>query len=397
MRSSNAKINIVKEPEGFDDSQQKIVLKGTSEQISVAKSMIETFVTEDAEIRQNLSQRQPRGPPRISPAPSPTPLRKEASSTSIASSKNEKFVENGSHIDGQIEVYVSAVDDPSKFWVQIVGPKATELDQLVDQMTEYYSKEENASLHELTDISIGEIVAAKFEFDNKWYRAEIKKIRSEKDKSELFELYFVDYGDVGVASKNEVYELRTDFLRLRFQAIECYLAHVEPINREWSEEAIDLFEELTQVAQWKKLWSKVVCYRDHRGGASDSKDRRRREGSPIPGIQLYDNTKDGDLNVADELVKAGFAIYEKDSASLHGGSSLSSLNNEHVTLKSKTFDPIKLSNDSLDESSNISDVSSISESIDTKNDTTPDSVITPNIPTIKFSDADNKSLYLVLL
>lgn len=40
------------------------------------------------------------------------------------------------------------------------------------------------------------------------------------------ELYYVDYGDTDVVPCNEMFELRTDFLRLHFQAIECYLAKV---------------------------------------------------------------------------------------------------------------------------------------------------------------------------
>lgn len=40
------------------------------------------------------------------------------------------------------------------------------------------------------------------------------------------ELYYVDYGDTDKIPYKDVYELRTDFLRLNFQAIECYLARI---------------------------------------------------------------------------------------------------------------------------------------------------------------------------
>lgn len=59
--------------------------------------------------------------------------------------------------------------DPSHFWLQIVGPKATELDLLVEEMTEYYIKEENRELHTLSNIQEGDLVAAVFQYDNKWY------------------------------------------------------------------------------------------------------------------------------------------------------------------------------------------------------------------------------------
>lgn len=40
------------------------------------------------------------------------------------------------------------------------------------------------------------------------------------------ELYYLDYGDTDVVHCKDLFELRTDFLRLHFQAIECYLARV---------------------------------------------------------------------------------------------------------------------------------------------------------------------------
>lgn len=183
----------------------------------------------------------------------------------------------------------------------IVLFQATELDQLVDQMTEYYAKEENTTLHQLQQVQIGDLVAAQFEFDKKWYRAEVTKISPNPSNptNELLNLYFVDYGDTGTVPKSNAYELRTDYLKLRFQAIECFLASVEPNDEKWDEEAIVKFDELTHVAQWKKLWSKVVQYKE-----------RRREGSPVPGIHLFDASGDAEINIGDEMVKHGHARFE---------------------------------------------------------------------------------------
>lgn len=58
--------------------------------------------------------------------------------------------------------------DPSRFWLQIVGPKATELDQLVEEMTVYYNNEFNKELHQLNSVGPGDIVASTFNFDKKW-------------------------------------------------------------------------------------------------------------------------------------------------------------------------------------------------------------------------------------
>lgn len=68
------------------------------------------------------------------------------------------------------------------------------------------------------------MVAAKFSFNKQWYRAEIIST-PENDQCEIF---FVDYGDREVVNLDSVLELRTDFLRLRLQAVECSMANIKP-------------------------------------------------------------------------------------------------------------------------------------------------------------------------
>lgn len=68
------------------------------------------------------------------------------------------------------------------------------------------------------------MVAAKFPYDGRWYRAEVISIVN----STMCQVVYVDYGDVEIISKNYMFELRTDMLSLRQQAVECSLANVEP-------------------------------------------------------------------------------------------------------------------------------------------------------------------------
>lgn len=68
------------------------------------------------------------------------------------------------------------------------------------------------------------MVAAKFALDNKWYRGEIVAAL----ENQRYNVYFVDFGDQDVVDEKYIFELRTDFLGLRFQAIECSLAGVKP-------------------------------------------------------------------------------------------------------------------------------------------------------------------------
>ncbi|XP_058446127.1 tudor and KH domain-containing protein homolog isoform X2 [Malaya genurostris] len=285
---------------------RRIMITGTQDQISVAKSMIDQKVKDDTDIRRSQEQLEIRREPRIrSPTSSitTTPVAREVLPPAV-----EKLKTTSS--SGQLEVFVSAVVSPSRFYLQLIGPQTTDLDILVESMTEYYNQQENRDLHQIRKPYLGQIVAAEFNADGKWYRAEIVAILPNEFKPGeiVLDLSFVDYGDNQYIQPSDVYELRPDFLALRFQAIECFLAQVEPINAvtgedQWEPSAISRFEELTHAAQWKKLLSRISTYKNkgHRG------TREGREGSPIPGVELYDITPDGDVNIALELVSEGYA------------------------------------------------------------------------------------------
>lgn len=124
--TSNAKVDINNTQNKISGEKCMVRIRGTPEQRVVAKSLIEEIVTEDEEIRKNLALRQPRGPQK---AASPGPSVGKQEVPALVKPIREKFIEKG-QVDGQIEVYVSAVEDPSKFWVQIVGPKVRKLQPL---------------------------------------------------------------------------------------------------------------------------------------------------------------------------------------------------------------------------------------------------------------------------
>jgi tudor domain-containing protein 2 len=121
------------------------------------------------------------------------------------------------------------------------------------------------------------------------YRAEIIAIQPNKTSELVLDVYFLDYGDQQFVTKKDILELRADFLSLRFQAIECFLANVQPNNtsskfEEWDKKAIESFETLVQVAQWKKLISKVVTYKERKSFVLQRS--KQRESSPIPGKKI---------------------------------------------------------------------------------------------------------------
>lgn len=145
------------------------------------------------------------------------------------------------------------------------------------------------------------------------YRAEIVAIQVNETMPHelLFDVYFLDYGDNQFIGRKDILELRADFLGLRFQAIECFLAHIHPTNErsqldEWDEKAVEKFEEMVQAARWKKLISKVVTYKERRSFAFQRQSMKR-ESSPIPGVELYDPEVNPDKSIAHELVRLGYA------------------------------------------------------------------------------------------
>lgn len=323
-RKSMAKVWL--EGRARSETERRVMITGTEAQIKVAKALIAEKVQEDHECRKVLAEsgrhtREPRiRTPPSSGAPTPTPI--DAAKAPIPSPKVVGQEKQGSSTfgTGQMEVFVSTIVSPSKFYVQLVGPQSTELDTLVETMTEYYNQSQNRELHRLRKPYLGQIVAAEFNADNKWYRAEISAILPNEYKpgEVVLDLYFVDYGDNQYTNPTEVYELKPDFLALRFQAIECFLAKVEPVvshnlmtssatstsaEDEWDPVAVSRFEELTHVAQWKKIVSKIVTYRNSKSPLHG------RETSPVPGVELYDTAPNGvdQINVAHQLVVEGLA------------------------------------------------------------------------------------------
>lgn len=147
---------------------RRVLITGTEEQVELAKKLIEEKIKEAPEETQNDDKKEEfKREPRL---PSPSQY---ASNSSITTTDSPREImlpspEKLRNAEGQLEVFVSAVNSPSRFWVQLVGPQSTELDFLVDAMTEYYNTKENQELHQIREPYLGQIVAAMFFSDNKW-------------------------------------------------------------------------------------------------------------------------------------------------------------------------------------------------------------------------------------
>jgi len=296
QRVSRCKVDIERGALG-EGMEKKIVLKGVSEHISMAKQLIEDKVKEEDMMRNSVGDRRPR-------IKYKQPLfvnyeQEDQGEETSLQGEQEELKPTGS--DNCMEVFVSAISTPGSFWVQKIGPRSVDLDKLTQDMTEYYREEANQKFHEVSSVAPGDIVACRFASEDSFYRAKVVAFKEDSYdvKRSTVDLDFVDYGDFEEKSINEVYEMRTDFLKLKFQAIQCSLAHLkaEP-GPEWTGDACDQFEVLTHCAMWKVLWAKVIEYKS----------------SGVPCVELIDtNQTDGDRNVGHELIKQGLASWETET------------------------------------------------------------------------------------
>uniref|UniRef100_A0A4W5PVG0 Tudor and KH domain containing n=2 Tax=Hucho hucho TaxID=62062 RepID=A0A4W5PVG0_9TELE len=202
--------------------------------------------------------------------------------------------------DEHLEVYVSASENPHHFWIQILGVRSLQLDKLTAEMSRFYS---NGTLQEqrVETIVVGDIVAAPYRDYGTWNRARVLGMMG----SGLVDLYYVDFGDNGELPRNSLRSMRSDFLSLPFQAIECSLAGVNPAGEVWSDQALDDFERLTYVAEWRPLLAKLCSY-------------THSEVSSWPTVQLYDNTEGTAVNLGEELVSLGHAVPSQDNGNGSG-------------------------------------------------------------------------------
>lgn len=213
-RQSMAKV-YVESGDRSDGQNRRVLITGTQAHVNVARTMIEEKIRVDAELRKSVDETGLKREPRGKHSLDSTSLNGSNPDLAVATlPSGERLPAMG---EGTLEVYVSAIASPSRFWLQLVGPQSLRLDKLVVEMTDYYEIEENRQMHKIADPYLGQIVAALFKYDGKWYRAEIVGILPNEynPRNVVLDLYFVDFGDSEYVAPHEVYELRTDFLTLR--------------------------------------------------------------------------------------------------------------------------------------------------------------------------------------
>lgn len=147
---------------------RKVLITGTREQVEFAKELINEKISESHKASDEGD----------GSTESTTELKKpnshNSAQTKITSvEQREIFLPTFAKleaIDGKcdFEVFVSAAQSPSQIYVQRADSQSTELDYLVDTMTQYYSSKENRELNTIKELYLGQICAAMLLTDNKW-------------------------------------------------------------------------------------------------------------------------------------------------------------------------------------------------------------------------------------
>uniref|UniRef100_A0A8C8YJ01 Tudor and KH domain containing n=1 Tax=Prolemur simus TaxID=1328070 RepID=A0A8C8YJ01_PROSS len=333
-KASGAKITCDKESEGTLLLSRLIKISGTQKEVAAAKHLILEKVSEDEELRKRIAHsaetRVPRkqpisvrreevtepdgaGEPALwkntsSSVEQATPLavtpHKGGGDVAVVGPKegswekpnDDSIQKSGAqaipemsvfeipspdfsfHADEYLEVYVSASEHPNHFWIQIIGSRSLQLDKLVNEMTH---------------LPWGNYSFFLLLFPVYWPTTFNSVLGTLENGN--FDLYFVDFGDNGDCPLKDLRALRSDFLSLPFQAIECSLARIAPSGEQWEEEALDEFERLTHCADWKPLVAKISSY--VQTGIST-----------WPKIYLYDTSNGKKLDIGLELVRKGYAI-----------------------------------------------------------------------------------------
>ncbi|KAJ8399771.1 hypothetical protein AAFF_G00408760 [Aldrovandia affinis] len=197
--------------------------------------------------------------------------------------------------DEHLEVYVSAIENPQHFWIQILGVRSLQLDKLTAEMNRFYSDGTQTEQNPQA-LVVGDIVAAPYRDHGTWNRARVLGVMED----DFVDLYYVDFGDNGELPPESLRQIRSDFLSLPFQAIECSLAGVCPAGEGWTEAALNDFDQMTYCAQWKPLLAKLCSY-------------SHSEISSWPSVQLYDNGHSKALDLGEELIRLGHAVRYQDT------------------------------------------------------------------------------------
>jgi len=166
-----------------------------------------------------------------------TSLRSGSFTTALSSHVPQRSTQVALKTSGYISVHVTAVIEAGHFWAHY-GTQETF--QQIKDLQHSINAMNGSNLSRIPNgvkLSDGEIILAWFE--DEYYRAQIVS-----QNGQLAEVFFLDYGNTDTLPRDMLRRCPADFLKLPFQAFECYLCGIRPVFGEWSREANARFHEM---------------------------------------------------------------------------------------------------------------------------------------------------------
>ena len=184
-------------------------------------------------------------------------------------------------------VMISEAESPSSIYLQLAKKEvSTSLSQLSSDLAAHSRQ---AAVPCVEDLAINELCAAMWTVDQRWYRASVVETR---DRQAV--VRFVDFGNKEIVNVTDIRLLTTDFLQLPAQAMHCRFAGIASSSPE---------------GRWQPEWKSVLapftasplCARVVKTSENGVYD-----------VELIDTSSSGDIDLAQELVSAGFAVQTAD-------------------------------------------------------------------------------------
>uniref|UniRef100_A0A8W7Q374 Tudor domain-containing protein n=1 Tax=Anopheles coluzzii TaxID=1518534 RepID=A0A8W7Q374_ANOCL len=142
------------------------------------------------------------------------------------------------------DVAVSCIINVGHLFVhQPLHPTHLTLNSMQNSLNQSYTQSEAPALPEIVPNAVCVAFVA-----GSWYRAQVVQNVTE---SNLVLVKYLDYGGYSMLPPQNLRQIRTDFISVPFQSIECVLSNIQPIDESqntWSEEATELFRRLTSNA-----------------------------------------------------------------------------------------------------------------------------------------------------
>ncbi|CAD5125575.1 DgyrCDS13778 [Dimorphilus gyrociliatus] len=153
---------------------------------------------------------------------------------------DDLVVQDHKPLSCDVQVYVSYVESPTKFWIQLVS----ETDEIENILI---SLRDADSMENLKDIEVGMYCIAKSNADGTWYRAQVIKF-----ETSAYEVIYIDYGNTEIVQLENLRVINSSLTETYKLAISASLLSVVEPTGGWKPEKIALFEE-------KVLGKELTC------------------------------------------------------------------------------------------------------------------------------------------